>query len=74
MLVDQENRSPRKLYRSRRQRVLAGVCGGLAEYLNVDVVIVRLVWVLLAVMGPGIVGYPVAWLVVPLAPEGEATG
>ena len=74
MLMDRENRSPRKLYRSRRQRVLAGVCGGLAEYLNVDVVIVRLVWVLLVVMGPGIVGYPVAWLVVPLTPEGEPAG
>lgn len=51
--------------------MLAGVCGGLAQYLNVDVVVVRLGWIMLALMGPGIVGYPVAWLLIPLSPEGE---
>jgi phage shock protein C len=36
----------KKLYRSNKQKVFAGVCGGLSEYLNVDVTIIRLIWVL----------------------------
>ena len=40
---------PRKLYRSQRNRVIAGVCGGLGEYLNIDPVIIRI----LAIVIPG---------------------
>ncbi|HHV78839.1 MAG TPA: PspC domain-containing protein [Firmicutes bacterium] len=60
----------KKLYRSRHNKVIAGVCGGLAEYFGVDVVVVRLIWVLLALMGgPGVLGYIIAWLIMPLEPE-----
>jgi len=38
--------NPRKLYRSRKSRVIAGVCGGLAEYFNMDPTIIRLAWVI----------------------------
>ena len=41
----------RKLYRSKTNRVLAGVCGGLAEYFNLDVTLIRVLFVLLAVLG-----------------------
>jgi phage shock protein C len=63
----------RKLYRSRTDRKLAGVCGGLAQYLNTDVTLLRVLFVVLALLGgPGIVIYGVMWLVVPVEPEGAA--
>lgn len=57
---------PRKLYRSETQRMLAGVCGGLAEYFNIDATVVRVLFLILAVFGgSGIVLYLVMWIVVP---------
>ena len=51
---------------------LGGVCGGLAEYLDVDSTIVRLIWVVLILFPfpliPAVLGYFVAWLVIPQAP------
>ena len=56
----------KKLYRSTQQRVIAGVCGGLAEYFGVDVVVVRLAWALFTLMGgAGIVLYVICWIIVP---------
>ena len=57
---------PRKLYRSRTHRMLAGVCGGLAEYFNVDATLIRALFLLLAVFGgSGLVIYLVMWIIVP---------
>ena len=57
---------PRKLYRSQTQRMLAGVCGGLAEYFNIDVTVMRVLFLILAVFGgSGLVLYLVMWIVVP---------
>ncbi len=57
---------PRKLYRSRNQRMIAGVCGGLADYFNVDATLVRVLFLLLAVFGgTGLVIYIVMWVIVP---------
>jgi phage shock protein C len=42
---------PRKLYRSRSTRMIAGVCGGLADYFNIDATLVRVLFLLLAVFG-----------------------
>lgn len=57
---------PRKLYRSRNQRMLAGVCGGLAEYFNFDATLIRVLFLVLAVFGgSGLVIYVVMWLIVP---------
>ena len=55
------------LYRSTKSRIIAGVCGGIADYLGVDPVIVRLLWVLftLASWGGGIILYIIAWAIVP---------
>jgi phage shock protein C len=57
---------PRKLYRSETQRMVAGVCGGLAEYFNIDATVMRVLFLILAVFGgSGIVLYLVMWIVVP---------
>ena len=56
----------RKLYRSKTNRQLAGVCGGLAEYFNVDATLIRVLFLILAVFGgTGLVIYVVMWLIVP---------
>lgn len=61
---------PKRLYRSRIDRKLAGVCGGIAEYFGVDPVLIRLLWVFFTLAaGGGILAYLIAWLVVPEAPE-----
>ena len=60
----------RRLYRSETESVLGGVAGGVAEYLDVDPAIVRVVWALLALITGGIffVLYIVMWIVVPYGP------
>jgi len=63
-----------KLYRSQRDAMLAGVCGGLGEYFGIDANLVRLVFILLAVAdGVGILIYFALWLIVPRA-ERSASG
>jgi phage shock protein C len=61
---------PKKLYRSRDNRMIAGVCGGLAEYFNVDPVIMRIIFFILLLPGglPGLLPYIVLWIVVPEKP------
>ena len=61
----------RRLYRSRSQVMLAGVCGGLAEYFQLDVTLVRLGWVLLSIFSagfPGLLAYIIFAVVMPLEP------
>ena len=59
----------KKLYRSITDKKLAGVCGGLAEYLDMDVSIIRLIWILAVVFaGVGILAYIIAALVIPNQP------
>jgi phage shock protein C len=61
--------TPKKLYRS-KNKWLAGVAGGVAEYLNLDPTIVRIVWLILSLAyGVGILAYIIAWLVVPQNPN-----
>ena len=63
----------RRLYRSRTDRKLAGVCGGLAQYFNTDVTLLRVLFVVLAVLGgPGLVIYLLMWILVPEEPLGAA--
>ncbi len=56
----------RKLRRSKKERILAGVCGGLAEYFQVDVTLVRIAFVLAFILfGIGVIPYIVLWIVMP---------
>ena len=61
--------SYKKLYRSRKDSRIAGVCGGLAEYFNIDPTWVRLIFILLFFIGgSALLIYIIMWLLVPLAP------
>lgn len=62
----------KKLYRSRKDAMVAGVCGGLAEYIGVDSAIVRLIFAVTVVMGGiGVLAYFLAWIIIP---EGSNSG
>ena len=66
-------RPPRRLTRSRRYKMIAGVCGGLAEYFEVDPTVVRIAYVLVSILSaafPGILAYIVLMFVMP--PPDEA--
>jgi phage shock protein C len=63
----------RRLTRSATDKKIAGVCGGIAEYFDVDATPVRLLWVILSIFGGAVVGgviaYLLAWLVIPKQPS-----
>ena len=62
----------KKLYRSRRNRMLAGIFGGLGEYVNLDPTVLRIVWVVLTVFTgffPGFLIYYLAILIIPEEPS-----
>lgn len=56
----------KRLYRSYNNKVLLGICGGIGEYLNVDPVVIRLLWVIFCCMGgSGVLAYIVAAIIIP---------
>jgi len=60
----------KRLYRSGKDRVLGGVCGGIGEYTGIDPTIVRLVWSLFAFLaGAGLLFYLIAWFIIPRNPK-----
>ena len=60
----------KKLYRSKKDHMIAGVCGGIAEYFDVDSTLVRLLTVLFVLLGgAGVVVYIIAWIIIPQKPE-----
>lgn len=69
-----------RVYRSRKNRIIAGVAAGLADYFDVDVALVRLIWVLTVLLGgAGVLTYIIAWVVIPEekgagSAAGEKTG
>lgn len=59
---------PKRLYRSRRNVMISGVCGGIAEYFNLDPTLVRLGWVVLSVFStgfPGLIAYIICAIIIP---------
>lgn len=59
-----------KLFRSQNERIIGGVCGGLAPYLKVDVTLIRLAFVLLFILGGhGLLLYLVLWIIMPVDPH-----
>ena len=65
-------KEPKKLYRS-DNKMIAGVCAGIAEYFNIDPTIVRIIFVLLLLPGglPGFIPYILLWIVIPNKPTVE---
>lgn len=60
----------KKLYRNTHNKMLAGVCSGIADYFGIDPTLIRLGWALLGVAaGCGILAYIVAAIIIPAAPE-----
>ena len=62
----------KKLYRSKSNRVLLGVCGGVAEYFNIDPTVMRVIWAVTSIFAfAGVVAYAVCAFVIPEKPDGE---
>ena len=59
----------KKLYRNTQNKMIAGVCSGLGDYLNIDPTVVRLIWVLLGLSGAGLVAYLICALIIPEKPS-----
>jgi phage shock protein C len=66
---------PRLVRRSRSERVIAGVCGGVGRYLGVDPVLLRIAFIILALAnGLGLIAYVVAWVAIPEERPGQPIG
>jgi len=63
--------TPRRLYRSRDDRVVAGVASGIGTHLGVDPVLIRISFVALAIAGVGVLLYLIGWIAIPEAPAGQ---
>ncbi|MFA5357826.1 MAG: PspC domain-containing protein [archaeon] len=60
----------KRLYRSGKDKILGGVCGGVAEYFDIDPVIVRLIWAIsILFLGFGFLLYVLMWIIVPRNPN-----
>ena len=59
----------KKLYRNTQNKMIAGVCSGLAEYTNIDPTIIRLIWALVGLSGAGVLAYLIAALIIPEKPN-----
>ena len=59
----------KKLYRNTRNKMVAGVCSGLAEYINIDPTIIRVIWALVGLSGAGVVAYLICALIIPEKPS-----
>ena len=60
-----------KLYRSKKNRIIAGVCGGIGEYFKIDPTLVRLLWLFISMVSAGVgglVAYIIAWIIIPEEP------
>lgn len=68
---------PKRLYRSKKNKIFAGICGGLGEFFNVDPTALRLVWLLIVVFTgifPGVIVYILAVFIIPLHPSSHHMG
>lgn len=61
--------APKRLYRSKNDKIIGGVCAGIAKYFDVDPTLIRLVAILLVIFGgTGLLAYLIAWIIIPLEP------
>ena len=61
----------KKLYRSTSNRMIAGVCAGVAEYLNIDPTVIRVLWVIATLFSVGILAYIACAIIIPEKPDGK---
>ncbi|HIZ44206.1 MAG TPA: PspC domain-containing protein [Firmicutes bacterium] len=59
---------PKRLYRSVRDRMLLGVCGGIGEYFGIDATVIRVIWAVFGCTGAGILAYFIAAVIMPQNP------
>ncbi|MCK4688867.1 MAG: PspC domain-containing protein [Candidatus Marinimicrobia bacterium] len=59
----------KRIYRSKTQKIIGGVCGGFGEYFDIDPVIIRVIWFILLLGGIGVLAYIIAWIIIPIEPE-----
>lgn len=59
----------KKLYRNTQNKMLAGVCSGVAEYVNIDPTVARVIWALVGLSGAGLIAYLVCALIIPEKPN-----
>ena len=66
----------KRLYRSGKDRMLGGVCGGLGEHIGVDPTVIRLIWGVVTILsvGIGLLVYLFAWFIVPEEPRDSGPG
>lgn len=55
----------RRLYRSDRDKMIAGVCGGLGQYLGIDATVIRILWAVWCIIGIGLLAYLAAAVIIP---------
>ena len=68
-----ETMNNKKLYKSNTDKKIAGVCGGIAEYLNIDSTVIRIIWIISSfAIGTGLIAYIICALVMPNQPINEA--
>lgn len=60
---------PKRLYRSTRDKLFLGVCGGIGEYFNIDPTIIRVIWAIFGCTGAGILSYFIAAVLMPSDPS-----
>lgn len=60
---------PKRLYRSTRDKLFLGVCGGIGEYFNIDSTIIRVIWAIFGCTGAGILAYFIAAVLMPSDPS-----
>ena len=65
----------KRLYRSKKDRILGGVCAGLGEHLDVDPTVIRLIWAVVTLLsvGTGIIIYILAWIIIPEEEDSDGT-
>ncbi|MGN0422981.1 MAG: PspC domain-containing protein [Lachnospiraceae bacterium] len=62
----------KRLYKSNEDKIIDGVCAGIAEYFGIDPTLIRLGWVLFCAMGgSGFIAYIIAAIIIPRCPDGE---
>lgn len=75
MNTSDNNVQTKKLYRSKRNKMIAGVCGGFAEYLNIDPVLVRIAWIAFTFLGgSGLIIYIIGIIIIPENPDESING